>query len=103
MNDEYIPKGWKAVGSQWVRMYKGDGHGNCFKPNSKVVVRGFTQVQSVDCHQTTPPTPARISARKMIVTVTNEKSLPVFRVDISKAIVQPPSRRKLTFAPPGLR
>ena len=63
VGEKDMPKGRKAVGSRWVHTYKGDGHGNCLKTKSRVVAKGFTQVQYVDYHETTLPH-ARISARK---------------------------------------
>ena len=97
--------GRKVVGSRWVHTYKGDGHENCLKTKSRVVAKGFTQVQDVDYHETTSPTPASAPV-KMIAAIANEKSLPVFHLDVSHAFVQAPPeeesymRRKVICAFP---
>ena len=56
-------------------------HGSCLKTKSRVVAKGFTQVQNVDCHETTFPTPASAPV-KMIAAIANEEGLPVFHLDV---------------------
>ena len=79
-----MPKDRKVVGSRWVHTYKGDGYGNCMKTKSRVVAKGFTQVQDVDYHEITSPTPASEPV-KMIAAIAREKGLPVFHLDVSQA------------------
>ena len=80
-----------------MQTYKGDGHGNCLKPKSIGVVKGFTQVQYLDYHETTPPTPASTPV-KMIAAIANEKGLPVFHLDVSQALCRSLLRRKFICA-----
>ena len=70
-----------------MHTYKSDGHGNSLTTKPRVVAKGLTQVQDVDYHETTSPTPASAPV-KMITAITNEKSLPVFHLDVSQAFVQ---------------
>ena len=101
VDKKYMPKGRKGVGSRWVHTYKGDGHGNCQKTKSRVVAKGFTQVQDVDYHETTSPTPASAPV-KMIAAIANEKGLPVFPLDMSQVFVQAPLEEEIyTRLPPG--
>ena len=101
VDEKDMPKGRKVVGSQWVHTYKGDGHRNCLKTKSRVVAKGFTQVQDVDYHETTFPTPASAPV-KMIVVIANEKGLPVFHLDVSQAFVQAPLEKEIYMClPPG--
>ena len=96
-----MPKGWKDVGSRWVHTYKGDGHGNRLKTKSRVVAKGFTQVQDVDQHETTSPMPASAPV-KMIAVIANEKGLPVFYLEVSQAFVQAPLEEEIYMRlPPG--
>ena len=84
-----------------MHTYKGDGHGNCLKTKSRVVAKGFTQVQDVDYHETTPPTPASAPV-KMIAAIANEKGLSVFHLDVSQAFVQAPLEEEIYLRlPPG--
>ena len=94
-----MPKGRKIVGSRWVHTYKGDVHGNCLKTKSRVVGKGFIQVQDVDYHDAKSPTLASAPV-KMIATIANEKGLPVFHLD--QAFVQAPLEEEMYMRlPPG--
>ena len=84
-----VPKGRKIVDSKWVHTYKGDELGFCVKTKSRLVVKGFTQVQDVHYHETTSPTPASAPVQ-MLAVVANELGLPVFHLDVSQAFVQAP-------------
>ena len=101
IDEKIMPKDWKVVGSRWVHTYKGDGFGNCLKTKPRVVAKGFTQVQDVDYHETTSPTPASAPV-KMIAAIANEKILPVFHLDVSQAFVQAPLEEEFYMRlPPG--
>ena len=77
----------KFVGSRWGHTYKSDGHGNCLKTKSRVAAKGFTQVQYVENHEKTSPTPALLAPVKMIAAIANEKGPLVFHLDVSQAFV----------------
>ena len=80
--------------------YKGDGDKNCLKTKSRVVAKGSTQVQDVDYRETTSPTPA--SAPVKMIAIVNEKGLPVFHLDVSRAFVQAPLEEEMYMRlPPG--
>ena len=101
VDEKDVPKGRKVVGSRWVHTFKGDGHGNCLKTKSRVVAEMFTQVQDVDYHETTSPTPASAPVN-MIAAIANEKGLPVFHLNESQALVQAPLKEEVyTRLPPG--
>ena len=87
-------RGRKVVGSRWVHTYKDDGHGDCLKTKSRGVAKGFTQVQDVDYHETTSPTPTSAPV-KMIATIANEKGLSVFHLGVSQALVQAPLEEEI--------
>ena len=76
VDEKDVPKGRKVVGSRWVHTYKGDGHGICLDTKSRVVAKGFTQVQDVDYHENTSPPPASAPVR-MMASIANKKGLPV--------------------------
>ena len=66
-----------------------------------MVAKGFTQVQDVDYHETTSPTPASAPV-KLIAAIANEKGLPVFHLDVSRAFVQAPFEGEIYIClPPG--
>ena len=95
-----MPKGLKVVGSRWVHTYKGNRHGNYLKTKSRVVAKGFNQVQDVDYHETTSPMPVSAPV-KMIAAIANEKGLSVFHLDVSWAFVQGPLEKIYMRPPPG--
>ena len=97
VDEKYVPKGWN-VGSRWVHTYKGDEHGNSLKAKSRVVAKGFTQVQDPGYHEITSPTPASAPV-KIIATIATENGLPVFHLDVSQALVQAPLD-KICMCPP---
>ena len=99
VDEKGMPKGRKDVGSRWVYTYKGDGHENCLKTKSRVVAKGFTQVQDVDKLETTSPTPASAPG-KMKAAIANEKGLPVFYLEVSQAFVQAPLEEEIYMRPP---
>ena len=100
-DEKDVPKGRNVVGSRWVHTYKGDGHGNCLKPKSRVVAKGFTQVQYVDYYEETSSTPASAPA-KMMASIANEKDLPVYYLDVSQAFVQASLEEEICMRfPPG--
>ena len=84
-----MPKRRNVVGSEWVHTYKDDGHEICSKTKSRVVAKGFTQVQDVDYHETTSPTPASAPG-KTKAAIANEKGLPFSPLDAHQACVQAP-------------
>ena len=59
VDEKNVPKDRKVVGSRWVHMYKGDGHGNCLKTKSRMIAKRFTQAQDVDYQETRIPRPHR--------------------------------------------
>ena len=65
-----------------------------------MVAKRFTQVQNVDYHETTLPTPASAPV-KMIAAIANEKGLPVFHLDVSQAFVQAPLEEKIYMRLPS--
>ena len=71
------------------------------KTKSQLVAQGFTQVQDVDYHETTSPTPASAPV-KMLAVVANELDLPVFHLDVSQAFVQASLEEEINMRlPPG--
>ena len=57
------------------------------KTKSRLVAKGFSQVAGADYNEATSPTPAAAPV-KMTAAVANEKSLPVYHLDVSQAFVQ---------------
>ena len=99
VDEKYVSKGRKLVASRWVHTHKGDGHGHCSKTKSTVAVKGFTQVQDVDYHETTSPTPKSAHV-KMMAAIANEKGLPVYHLDVSQAFLQAPLVEGIYMRPP---
>ena len=52
------PQGRKSIGAKWVFTYKTDKDGLIVKTKTRLVAKGFSQVQDVDHFQTFAPTPS---------------------------------------------
>ena len=100
VDEKYMPKGRNVVGSRWVHTYKGDGHGNCLKTKSRVVAKGFTQVQDVDYHETTSPTPASAPVKMIALRLRTRKVCPFFTLTCLRRSCRRPLRRKFICAFP---
>ncbi|CAM9727669.1 unnamed protein product [Ascophyllum nodosum] len=61
-----------VVTGKWVRNWKTDDRENVIKPKSRMVARGFDQINNVDFSETFACTPSAASV-KIVVTVANEK------------------------------
>ena len=77
----------KLSGSRWAHTYKCDEQENCSKIYSRVVSKGFTQVQDVEYLETTFSTLAS-AAVKMLAAMANDKDLPGFYLDVYHAFLQ---------------
>ena len=70
------------------------------RTKSRLVAKGFTQVQDVDYHETSPTTAS--APVKMLATVANELDLSVFHLDVSQTFVQAPLEEEIYMRlPPG--
>ena len=68
---------------------------------SRLVAKGFSNVAGVDYNETTSPTPAAAPV-KMIAAVANEKGMPVYHLDVSRAFVQATLKETIFMCPsPG--
>ena len=98
---EKVSKGRNIVDSKWVHTYKEDEQGYCVRTKSRLVARGFSQAAAVDYNEITSPEPTAAPV-KIIAAVANEKSLPVYHLDVSQAFVQAPLRGGIFIRlPPG--
>ena len=94
VDSEKIRKDRKIIASKWVHSYKGDEKGYCVKTKSRLVAKGFSHVAGVDYNDTTSPTLAAAPVT-MIAAVANEKTSPVYHLDVSRAFVQAPLKEEI--------
>lgn len=64
------------------------------KMKSRMVSKGFIQVQNVDYHDTTYPSPPS-ALHKIIAVAANELALPVFHLDVSRTFEYAPLRKEI--------
>ena len=79
-----VPKGRKPVSSKWCFGYKTDKKRKITKLEARLVARGFTQIRDVDYTHSSSPCPSSASV-KLILTVANEKGLPLRHFDVAQA------------------
>ena len=96
-----VPKGRKPVSSKWCFGYKTDNKGKVTKLKARLVARGFTQIRDVDYTHSSSPCPSSASV-KLILTVANEKDLPLRHFDVAQAYVRASQDEEVYMRlPPG--
>ena len=82
-----LPKKANIVIGKCVRNWKTDDRGYVIKPKSRMVARGFGQIQSADFFETFAPSPSAVSV-KIAVAVANDKGWLVRHLDVKQAFIQ---------------
>jgi len=97
-NDAYtvcdLPKGRKAVSSRWVFSIKGDG-----RYKSRVVAKGFTQIEGVDYQETFSPT-LKMSTFRMLLSQTVRLGLNLTHLDVVTAFLNGSLEEEIYMKPP---
>ena len=79
---DVVPNGVNVVCARWVFASKVDKDGNIMKPKARLVVRGFSQVHTVDFLETYAPTPAARSV-KLFVAIAVKNDWKLQQLDVS--------------------
>ena len=81
------PRGPKPVGAKWVFSSKTDKDSIIANTITRIVAKGFSQVQDVDYFQTFEPTPSSASI-KILAAVANKQGLKILHSDVAQAFVR---------------
>ena len=82
-----VPDGVNVVSARWVFAWKVDKDGNIVKPKARLVIRGFSQVHTVDFLETYAPTPAA-SIVKLMVLIAVKNVWELRQLDVTQAFIQ---------------
>ena len=95
-----VPEGRKPLSSKWCFTYKTDKEGKITNLKARLVARGFTQICDVDYTHSSSPGPSSASV-KLILTVANEKGLPLRHFDVAQAYIRASLDEEVYMKLPG--
>ena len=76
-----LPVGWKAIKSKWVFKRKADG-----RFRTRLVAKGFTQVQGIDYDETFSPV-ARFESLRLLLALATLEDWEIHQMDIKLAFL----------------
>nr|CAN68858.1 hypothetical protein VITISV_004449 [Vitis vinifera] len=81
-----LPKGVKLIGCKWIFKTKQDSKGNIVRYKTRLVAKGFTQKEGIDCKETFSPVSSKDSFR-IIMALVAHYDLELHQMDVKTAFL----------------
>ena len=97
----HLPTGRKVITCKWVFKIKYNPDGTIHRYKSRVVARGFTQLESIDYHETFAPT-LRFESLRLLFAIAGYLGLLVHQLDVDNAYLNSDLEEEVYMElPPG--
>ena len=97
----HLPTGRKVITCKWVFKIKYNPDGTIYRYKSRLVARGFTQVENIDYHETFAPI-LRFESLRLLIAIAAYLGLLIHQMDVDNAYLNPELDKEIYMAlPPG--
>ena len=85
---ELVPRsqGVNVIVTKWIFKNKSDEHGTVIRNKSRLVVRGYTQVEGIDFDETFTPV-ARLEYIRILLAITSHLNFKLYQIDVKSAFL----------------
>ena len=80
------PKGVNVIGTKWIFKNKSDKHGTVIRDKSRLVTRGYTQVEGIDFDKTFAPV-ARLESIRILLAIASHLNFKLYQMDVKSAFL----------------
>ena len=80
------PKGVNVIGTKWIFKNKSDEHGTVIRNKSRLVTRGYTQVEGIDFDKTFAPV-ARLESIRILLAIASHLNFKLYQMDVKSAFL----------------
>ncbi|XP_065620151.1 uncharacterized mitochondrial protein AtMg00820-like [Quercus suber] len=80
------PNGVNVIGTKWIFKNKSDGHGTVIRNKSRLVARGYIQVEGIDFDETFAPI-ARLESIRILLAIASHWNFKLYQMDVKSAFL----------------
>uniref|UniRef100_A0A2N9ICE2 Integrase catalytic domain-containing protein n=1 Tax=Fagus sylvatica TaxID=28930 RepID=A0A2N9ICE2_FAGSY len=81
-----LPHGKKAIGVKWVYKMKKNAKGEVERYKARLVVKGYSQQQGIDCDEVFAPV-ARLETIRLLIALAAQNKWSIFQMDVKSAFL----------------